>query len=287
LKILLIGAGGQLGRCLVEGLVGEELLAFDHSRLDVTNLEHIRSGIGSLAPDIVINASAFNDVDGAELHQDAAFLVNAEGPRNLALVTASCNIPLLHVSTDYVFDGSARSPYHEFCETNPLSVYGRSKLAGEKAIRDLNPRHYIVRTAWLFWEQGQNFLTGMYRLARREQVSVVADSFGSPTYVPDLAQAINRLIRTEAYGTYHFAGKGSASRWELVVELYRTLGIRTEAIPVPQSTFPTRATRPQYSALTTWQQPLIELPPWQEGVARFALGVRDSKLDETMRLAGQ
>jgi dTDP-4-dehydrorhamnose reductase len=185
-----------------------------------------------------------------------------------------------------VFDGSARSPYHEFCETNPLSVYGRSKLAGEEAIRALNPRHYIVRTAWLFWEHGQNFLTGMYRLAGRDQVSVVADSFGSPTYVPHLAQAINRLIRTEAYGTYHFAGKGCASRWELVVELYRTMGIRTVAIPVPQSNFPAPANRPQYSVLTTLQQPLIELPLWQEGVARFARGVQSSKPDETMRLNG-
>ena len=286
LKILLIGAGGQLGCCLVEALAGEELLAFEHSRLDVTNLDQIRSAIGSLAPDIVINASAFNDVDGAEEHQNAAFLVNAGGPRNLALVTASYNIPLLHVSSDYVFDGSARSPYHEFCETNPLSVYGRSKLAGEEAVRDLNPRHYIVRTAWLFWEHAKNFLTGMYRLACRDEVRVVADLLGSPTYVPHLAEAINRLIRTEAYGTYHFAGKGCASRWDMVVELYRTLGIRTVAIPVPQAAFPAPANRPQYSALTTWQQPLIDLPPWQEGVARFARGVRDSKLGETMRLNG-
>lgn len=274
MKILIAGGHGQLGSCLTRALAAHALIVTGHSSLDVTNLDQAYSVIKSNAPDLVINASAFNDVDGAEMHQRAAFLVNAGGPRNLALATAARNIPLLHVSTDYVFDGKAQSPYHEFCATNPLSIYGRSKLAGEKAVRDLNSRHYIVRTAWLFWEQGRNFLLSMYRLASQPQVCVVADVVGSPTYVPHLAQAIAHLITTGAYGTYHLAGKGGASRWDLVLELYRMLGVRSTVSPVPQLTFPTPAKRPKYSVLTTLQQPHIELPLWQEGVAAFARRVR-------------
>jgi dTDP-4-dehydrorhamnose reductase len=270
LKILLIGGRGQLGRCLSRTLDAHELIAPDHSSLDVTDLDQICAAVKSCGPDLVVNASAFNDVDGAEQHQREAYLVNAGGPRNLALATASRKIPLLHVSTDYVFDGKRQSPYHEFCATNPLSAYGRSKLAGEMTVRELNPRHYIVRTAWLFWDQGQNFLLGMYRASSRPEVCVVADAIGSPTYVPHLAQAIAQLITSEAYGTYHFAGRGAASRWELVLELYRTLGKRCTVTPVTQSSFAAAAVRPEYSALETLQRPRIELPPWQEGVAAFA-----------------
>jgi len=274
---LIVGGRGQLGRCLAQVLADSDLIMPDHAVLDATNLDHVRAAITSYAPGLVINASAFNDVDGAESHQTLAFLVNAVGPRNLALATASRDIPLLHVSTDYVFDGKAQSPYHEFCTTNPLSAYGRSKLAGEEVIRDLNSRHYIVRTAWLFWEQGRNFLLSMYRLAHQPEILVAADVVGSPTYVPHLASAISRLITTEAYGTYHFAGNGGASRYELVFELYRRLGIRTTVTPVPQSAFQAAARRPNYSVLSTLQQPQIELPPWQEGVAAFARRVQRSK----------
>lgn len=280
MRILIAGARGQLGRCMMTPLSVNEVIALDRSALDVTDLAQVGAVLSSHTPDLVINASAYNDVDGAEAEQSAAFMVNAQGPRNLALVTAALNIPLLQVSTDYVFDGKLRKAYDEFCETNPLSVYGRSKLAGEENVRSLNPRHYIVRTAWLFWEQGRNFLLSMYRSASRPEVSVVADTFGSPTYVPHLAEAINRLIRTKAYGTYHLAGRGGASRWELVIELYRMLGIRRTVTPVPQSSYPSAARRPEFSVLTTASQPRIELPPWQQGVATFVRRVRTLRLAE-------
>ena len=274
MKILIAGAQGQLGRCLNSALTADELIALNRAALDVTDLPMVREVVSAHAPDLVINASAYNDVDGAEANQSTAFMVNAEGPRNLALATAELSIPLVHVSTDYVFDGKSRNAYNEFADANPLSTYGRSKLAGEENVRDLNPRHYIVRTAWLFWEQGRNFLLSMYRSAARPEVCVVADTFSSPTYVPHLAEGVARLIRTKTYGTYHLAGKGAASRWDLVLELYRILGIRRTVTPVPQSAFPAVAKRPEFSVLTTAAWPRIELPAWQQGVAMFARRVR-------------
>jgi dTDP-4-dehydrorhamnose reductase len=270
LRILLTGAGGQLGRCIVATYKQHEVHALGHHALDITKLDKVRDAISRQRPDLVINASAYNEVDGAESDSENAYAVNALGPRNLAIATAAREIPLLHISTDYVFDGAGQRPYHEFDRTNPLSVYGASKLAGEDAVRSLNPRHYIVRTAWLFWEAGKNFLLSMYGLAARPQLKVVNDQYGSPTYVPHLAAAISEVIETEAYGTYHLAGSGGTTRWELVSELYRRLGIATPVLPVSHLEFPAPAPRPAYSVLTSIQNPRIALPAWQTGLDEFA-----------------
>jgi dTDP-4-dehydrorhamnose reductase len=270
LKILITGAGGQLGQCLVTACRRHEVSALSHHALDITQLDKVRDALGAYRPGLVINAAAFNDVDGAESRSAEAYAVNALGPRNLAVATAARKIPLLHVSTDYVFSGSSRRPYHEFDQTNPRSVYGASKLAGEEAVRSLNRRHYVVRTAWLFWEDGKNFLLSMYRLASRNQLKVASDQYGSPTYVPHLAEGITKLAWTEAYGTYHLAGHGAASRWELVTYLFRRLSIATPILPVSSLEFPAPAPRPSYSVLSTIQDPRIELPTWEEGVNEFA-----------------
>jgi dTDP-4-dehydrorhamnose reductase len=270
MKILIAGASGQLGRGLLHSLALHSMVALDRYALDVTQLEQVRDAIEYHKPDLVINASAFNDVDGAESQVAEAYAVNALGPRNLALATAARGITLLHVSTDYVFDGALEHPYHEFDRPNPLSIYGASKLAGEEAVRTFNPRHYIVRTAWLFWESGRNFLLSMYCNASKPQLRVIFDQCGSPTYVPHLAQAIAELIASEAYGTFHIAGLGGATRWDLVAELFRILKISTPVQPVSYRAFPGPAKRPAYSVLTTAQTPRIELPPWQEGVSEFA-----------------
>jgi dTDP-4-dehydrorhamnose reductase len=270
LKILITGAGGQLGRCLVMSCWRHEVLPLSHHALDITQLDRVRDAIGAHRPSLVINAAAFNDVDGAESRSAEAYAVNALGPRNLAVATAAREIPLLHVSTDYVFSGNGRRPYHEFDQTNPRSVYAASKLAGEDAVRSLNRRHYVVRTAWLFWEDGKSFLLSMYRLASRNQLKVASDQYGSPTYVPHLADGITKLAETDAYGTYHLAGRGGASRWELVSYLFRRLSIATPILPVSSREFPAPAARPSYSVLSTIQDPRIELPDWEEGVNEFA-----------------
>lgn len=276
MKILIAGAAGQLGRCLLPALKEHQVASLNRSELDVTRLNNVRKALVHYRPDLVINASAFNQVDGAETRVTEAFAINALGPRNLAVATAANGIALLHVSTDYVFDGSAGRPYHEFDSTNPLSVYGASKLAGEEVVQTLNHRHYIVRTAWLFWEQGRNFLTAMRELADRPSLSVASDQHGSPTYVPHLACSIAQLVRTEAYGTYHLAGRGGATRWHLVKELFRLLQIQTPVLPVSRESFNSAANRPANTILTSIQDPPIGLPPWQEGLAEFARALSET-----------
>jgi dTDP-4-dehydrorhamnose reductase len=269
MKALIAGAGGQLGRSLQAVLRDHEITALAHAQLDIVNLDEVRAAIAAHRPEIVINASAYNQVDGAEADPDGAYHLNARGPRNLALATAERGLPLLHVSTDYVFDGSASRPYHEYDQTNPLSVYGRSKLAGEKAVAALNPRHYIARTAWLYHERGRNFPLTMLAQREKAEVKVVSDQFGSPTYAPHLAAAIARLIETGAYGIYHLAGGGGTSWYELTRALYRHLGIATAIRAVATAEFPRPAPRPRFSVLATLQDPRILLPPWEEGLEAF------------------
>lgn len=273
MKILLAGAAGQLGQALQQTLTAHELVAFTRNELDITSLEAVRSALAAHAPALVINAAAYNDVDGAETHPGEAFAGNALGPRNLAVATAARGIPVLHVSSDYVFDGTARRPYHEFDRPNPRSVYGASKLAGEEAVRALNPRHYVVRTAWLFHTAGRNFARTMLGLAERPEVRVVSDQYGSPTFVPHLAEALARLVETEAFGTYHFAGQGGASWYELTTTLFRVCGITTPVLPVSTADFPRPAERPRFAVLTTLQNPRLLLPPWTDGVTAFARAV--------------
>jgi len=276
-KILVTGAAGQLGRCLARALATHEMVALGHAALDITRFDAVRAAVALHRPALVINASAFNDVEGAESHSAGAYAVNALGPRNLAVASAASGIPLVHVSTDYVFDGAAERPYHEFDRPNPLSVYGASKLAGEDAVRTLNPRHYVVRTAWLFWEGGDSFLLSMYARAGSSGLRVVNDQYGSPTYAPHMAEGIAHLIETGAFGTYHMAGAGGTTRYELTCELFRLLRLS----PMPQAAsrcdFPAAAARPRYSVLTTIQDPRIELPAWQEGLAQCARAIASAR----------
>jgi dTDP-4-dehydrorhamnose reductase len=271
MKILIAGAGGQLGRALQTVLTGHEVIALAHARLDVTRFEETREAVAAHRPEILINAAAYTDVDGAESDQTGAYRLNAVAPRNLSVASFELGIPIVHISTDYVFDGLSDRPYHEFDRTNPLSIYGKSKLAGEQMAAAHNPRHYIIRTSWLYHTEGENFPKAMLAQSRRAEVRVACDQYGSPTYAPHLAGAIARLMETGAYGTYHIAGNGAASRFEMTRKLYQLLGIGTVAIPVATAEFPRPAPRPLYSVLTTVQEPGIILPPWEDGLAEFAL----------------
>jgi dTDP-4-dehydrorhamnose reductase len=275
MKILLTGANGQLGKVLQAAFLGQDLIALSHQDLDIVHLQSVRDALGSHRPTFVINAAAHNNVDEAESDPTSAYRGNALGPRNLAVATSEKQIPLLHLSTDYVFAGDSKRPYHEYDHPNPQSVYGASKLAGEEAVRTCNWRHYIVRTAWLYAVDGRNFPHTMLALAQdRPEVRVVSDQFGSPTYAPHLAQALEKLCESEAYGTYHFAGQGGTSWYELTRTLYRAFHLQTTVLPVATNEFPRPAPRPRYSVLTTLQDPHILLPPWEEGVVAFAQAVR-------------
>jgi dTDP-4-dehydrorhamnose reductase len=273
-RILLVGAGGQLARALLEVLSQHQVTGVDLPEFDVTDLAQTRETVAGTRPELLLNASAYTAVDAAEREMETAFRVNALGPRNLALATAEAGIPLLHVSTDYVFDGEAARPYHEFDAPSPRSVYGRSKLAGEEAVRSLNPRHYVVRTAWLYAPWGKNFALTMRELARGPEVRVVSDQYGSPTYAPHLAQALARLIETRSFGTWHLAGSGGTSWYELARALYQELGIATPVRPIATADFPREAPRPRYAVLGSLQTPPLRLPPWREGVSAFAERLR-------------
>lgn len=274
MRILVTGAGGQLGRSLQRELQGHTLAGLKHGALDVTDPVAVREALDAFEPALVVNAAAWNKVDEAETSPEAAFAVNETGARILAEATAERGIPLVQVSTDYVFDGRAREPYDEDARPNPLSAYGRSKLAGEEAVRASNPRHMVVRTAWLFHERGKNFPLTMIELAKRGPVRVVEDQRGSPTYAPHLARAIGRLIEAGDFGTWHLAGSGVASWYELTQELFARLRIRTPILPVPTAEFRSPARRPRYSALATRREPRILLPPWQEGLDAFVAALR-------------
>lgn len=269
-KLVITGAQGQLGQALQAQFLDQEVIAWDFRALDICQLEDVRKALRKLRPDLVLNAAAFTQVDQAETHQDAAYRGNALGPRNLALATQEMNLPLVHFSTDYVFDGRQVRPYHEFDRPNPQSVYGQSKLAGEEAVQKNNPKHFIVRTAWLYHTVGKNFPQTILRLANQGHVRVVNDQFGSPTYCPHLAVAVSRLIETESYGTYHLSGSGGASWYEFTKTLYDTRGIQTEVRPITTAEYPLPAPRPPYAILTSLQDPSITLPSWEEGVRDFS-----------------
>jgi dTDP-4-dehydrorhamnose reductase len=273
MKILITGAGGQLGSALQTTMANRQVIALTRAELDITNPDEVSSAIAAHHPNIVINCAAYTAVDMAESDEAGAFKLNAEGPRNLAIATAEQRIPLVQVSTDYVFDGAGNKPYHEFARTNPQSVYGRSKLAGEQAVASINPRHFIARTAWLYHHEpvnAKNFPKTMLAQSHRESVKVVNDQHGSPTYAPHLAEAIARLIETQSYGIYHLAGGGQTTWFDLTRRLYRLFGIQTAVEPCATDEFPRPANRPAYSVLTTIREPQIVLPPWEEGLAAFA-----------------
>ena len=271
MRILITGAGGQLGRALIAALHGHEVTALRHRDLDITDREAVRSAIKLSAPDVVLNAAAYNDVDAAETHIEAAEAINVRGPRILAEESASKSTTVVHVSTDYVFDGTAGRPYHEDDRPHPLSVYGRSKRAGEVAVIAANPRHYVVRTAWLFEANGKNFLNAMRAVVGGPEVRVVADQFGSPTYAPHLARAIASLIDHSGFGIYHLAGRGGVSRYDLVRYFFSVLGVEVKVIAVNHDAFPTAALRPANTSLTTIKESAPMMPTWQEGVRAFVV----------------
>jgi dTDP-4-dehydrorhamnose reductase len=208
MRILLTGALVQLGMAMQSALSEHDVISLTKEKLSITDFEQVKTVVEEQRPDCILNAAAYTNVDGAETNVRLAYAVNALGPRNLAVAAAAFDLPLMHVSTDYVFDGRSSVPHHEFDRPNPLSVYGASKLAGEEAIRSLHRRHFIARTAWLCHAVGRNFPKTITALASQPVVRVVNDQVGSPTFAPHLASALVRLLDTTAYGTYHLAGRG-------------------------------------------------------------------------------
>ena len=272
MRILVTGGTGQVGRALQRlAPPGYAIVAPGSDRCDVTDFDAFIRLVADERPDVIVHAGAMTDVDGCERDPERAFRINALGTQNVAAAAQQYGAALVYLSTNYVFDGEAAEPYHEFAEPRPISVYGRSKLAGEEAVRAVAPRHYIVRTAMVYDETGRNFVNTMLRAAaERPSLTVVADQRGNPTYAGDLAAAIYRLIDQPAYGTYHLVNEGSASWYEWATEIFRLAGIETPVEPIPASAWQRAARPPANGVLANTAAAAlgITLPPWQDALAR-------------------
>ena len=251
MKILITGSNGMLGHDLIDVLKSKhELILTTSKTLDITDKDNTIEFIKENKPDIVINSAAYTDVDGCETNQDLAYGVNGDGVRNLALGCKEVDCPLVHVSTDYVFDGTARDPIEEDGEIGPISVYGKSKLRGEEAIQDILDKYFIIRTAWLYGINGKNFPKTMLELAQNHsEITVVYDEVGTPTYTPDLAKGISELIETDHYGIYHLTNSGNCSWCEFARYIFEVADVDVKVIPVTASEFARPAPRPSYSVL--------------------------------------
>lgn len=282
MKILITGSRGQVGSSLVEQLKGMnnvELTALDRTELDITDAHAVKDLILSLTPDVIINAAAHTAVDRAEQEVELSYAINRDGPANLAHAANIIGAAILHISTDYVFAGDGGSLYSEIDVTGPQGVYGQSKLAGEIAVAEHCERHVILRTAWVFSEHGGNFVKSMLRLAgTRDELGIVGDQFGGPTYAGDIASALiyiaNQIVEgnESCFGTYHYSGLPHVSWYEFAREIFKEAslqGILNKALTVNSITtsdYPTPAKRPANSRLNTdkiYNQFGIEASNWR------------------------
>ncbi len=289
-KILVTGANGQLGNCIRQqaGKYPEfEFIFTDVAELDICNGDAVSDFVSKNGVNIILNCAAYTAVDKAEDDIDLCKKINADAPANLATAAAQNNALLVHVSTDYVFDGNNNTPYTEDCATCPQSVYGSTKLEGENQIMKIAPTSIIVRTAWLYSEFGHNFVKTMMRLGNeRHELSVVYDQVGSPTYAGDLAVAMLEICRKvsnsdsgEKYaGIYHFSNEGVCSWYDFTIEIHKMAGIKTCKVkPILSNLYPAKAKRPHYSVFDKGKIKSvfgIEIPHWttslQECVTKLA-----------------
>lgn len=287
MKVVITGAAGQLGRVLLRSVPQQvSCIAPDRRTLDITNTESARRWVANHRPDVLINAAAYTAVDKAETDRDQAFAVNDHAVRALADACRDCNARLLHVSTDFVFDGAQGRPYRPDDTVHPLSVYGESKLAGERAVLDTSGlRSLIIRTAWVYASEGRNFVLTMLRLFReRSQVNVVADQIGTPTSATSLARCLWAAVgKDDVSGILHFTDAGAASWYDFAVAIYEeaaSLGLldkEVDIIPITTDQYPTPARRPSYSVLdsqATLQQLNLKSVHWRVALREVLREIR-------------
>ena len=277
LNILITGANGQLGRSLqrLGGVSPHNYICTDVAELDITDAGAVLRAVREQGIDVIVNCAAYTDVERAEDDEPTAELLNHKAAGNLAAAAKATGATLFHVSTDYVFDGTAHTPYTEDGTPSPLGAYGRTKLAGERAVMASGCRYLIFRTAWLYSEYGNNFLKTMLRLtSERDTLQVVFDQIGTPTYAGDLALALFSIIEAGRYagneGVYHFTNEGVCSWYDFATEIAAAAGHdKCRIIPCHTSEFPTKATRPAYSVLdkTKVKQTFqMDIPHWREAM---------------------
>jgi dTDP-4-dehydrorhamnose reductase len=261
----------MLGTDVVAAAAGHDVVALTRAELDITDADAVRAIVRDARPDAVVNGAAWPDVDGAEAAAAAATAINGDGAGHVAAAAAEAGAFVVHVSTDYVFAGDATEPYAEADPTGPRTAYGRSKLAGERAVAAAAPdAHAIVRTAWLFGPHGRNFVDTMLRLGgERDELKVVDDQIGSPTYTGHLAQALVAVAERRSNGVLHAAGGGRCSWFALARETFARTGMTVTVRPCSTAEYPLPAPRPPFSVLGSTRADAPTLPPWQEGLAAY------------------
>lgn len=279
MRILITGAGGQLGTDLQRTLDAHTLIPLSHQELDITDADRVQSVLTAHQPDMVINTAAYHKVDECESYPERTFAVNTLGPRNLALSCQAMDRTLAHISTNFVFDGAASRPYTEQDLPGPVNVYGTAKLAGEHVVRAICARHFLIRTTGLYGlpsrqgGKGYNFVDLMLKLGReRGRVTVVDDQIISPTSTADLAQTLVRLITTEAYGTYHITNGGACSYFDFARAIFNRTGIDAVVEPVSTAAYNAKARRPLYTVLDNSRMRslgLAPLRPWEEALRDY------------------
>ena len=285
MRILVCGANGQVGHEVVKRAAGFglEALGMNRTMLDISRGEEIAQAVRQLQPGLIINAAAYTHVDNAETHAEQAYAVNRDGVAYLAEAAREAGIPLLHISTDYVFSGAASAPYREADTVSPTGIYGASKQAGEEAVRSCLEQHLILRTSWVFGAHGHNFVKTMLRLARqRDALSVVNDQIGCPTYAGSIAEVLLELAARHArgehiaWGLYHYGGQPACSWYDFAVEIFRQaeagglLSRQPQVTPISSAQYPTPARRPAWSVLdcTRFEQAFgLEAPDWRRDLA--------------------
>jgi len=290
MRILICGGKGQLGTDC-HTILGRkhQVRAVDLDELDISDPSQVAHEVTAFGPDVMVNCAAYTAVDACETRHDLAWKVNAEGPGNLAMAAEKINARLIHISTDYVFDGrkTPPEPYVETDETRPASCYGKTKLAGEAAVKEATNNYMIVRTAWLYGMGGGNFLKTMLRLALKDPtrgIKVVNDQFGSPTWSYRLALQIEKLIEARGKGIYHATSEGYATWYQLAVEFLERMGAPHCVLPCPSSEYPTPAQRPMNSILENRrlkESGINLMRDWRLDVAAFAAAFKDRLIAET------
>ncbi len=283
MKILVTGAKGQLGFDLCRILTDRKIdhLGVDIDDFDITDREATLRFITNYRPDAVIHCSAFTAVDRAESEAELCTRVNAEGPANIAAAANEIGAKMMYISTDYVFPGTGETAYCPEDPTGPLSVYGKTKLMGEEAVRAASDRHFIVRISWVFGKNGNNFVKTMLRLGDiKDELNVVADQIGSPTYTYDLSKLLCDMIVTDRFGTYHATNEGLCSWAEFAEEIMRLGGKKTKINPIPTSEYPTAAVRPLNSRMSKdklEENGFARLPHWKDALVRYLKELNESE----------
>ena len=275
MKVLVTGVKGQLGYDVMNELAkrGYEGVGVDVAEMDITDSAAVEKVISEVHPDKVVHCAAWTAVDAAEDNQEVCHKVNVDGTANIAKMCGKLDIPMVYISTDYVFDGQGIRPWEPDDHREPLNAYGQSKYEGELAVEELVKKFFIVRIAWVFGVNGKNFIKTMLNLGKtHDHLTVVNDQFGSPTYTYDLARLLVDMILTDKYGIYHATNEGICNWYEFACEIFRQAGMKVDVAPVPASEYPTKAKRPENSRMSKaklTENGFVRLPSWQDALERY------------------